>query len=77
MHGIVALPAIKIDDKPLIAGKKVTGFSNKEEYLNRTAKAVPFFTQDALIDAGADYSQRLPFTAHAVRDGRLITGQNS
>lgn len=38
---------------------------------------VPFFLQDALEAAGAKYEKAfLPFTAYAVTNGRLVTGQS-
>mgnify|MGYP002382183649 CR=1 FL=1 len=77
-HGNAAL--IQLQDKdgrPLIAGRRVTGFSNFEELLSGMKSQVPFFLQDALEAAGAKYEKAwLPFAAYAVTDGRLVTGQN-
>lgn len=61
----------------LIAGKKLTGFSWKEEELVKRDQAVPFSLQEELQKRGADYSTGLiPFTSHVIEDGQLITGQN-
>lgn len=77
-HGVAGLLPLKDDaGKPLIAGKKVTGFSNQEEWLSGMKKQVPFFLQDALRAKGANYQKALiPFTSYVVVDGRIITGQN-
>ena len=76
-HGLAGL-IFQRDAKgqPLIAGKKVTGFTSAEEVLSGKLFKVPFMTERAAKKAGAHFSQRLPFTSYAVRDGRLITGQN-
>lgn len=77
-HGAVGLLNLTTPDgKPLIAGKRMTGFSNTEESLAGLKKEVPFFLQDELEKLGANYQKALlPFTSYAVADGRLVTGQN-
>ncbi|MFT3817231.1 MAG: type 1 glutamine amidotransferase domain-containing protein [Rubrivivax sp.] len=77
-HGNAALVQLQgPDGRPLVAGRRVTGFSNVEERLSGMRSQVPFFLQDALEAAGARYEKALlPFTAYAVTDGRLVTGQN-
>lgn len=77
-HGNAALMQLSdANGRPLIAGRRVTGFSNFEERLSGMRGQVPFFLQDALQAAGARYEKAwLPFTAFAVTDGRLVTGQN-
>lgn len=76
-HGPAGLLNAKVDGKPLLAGKKVTGFSMLEEKLAQRADAVPFSLEDRLRDAGATYEKApLPMTPHVVVDGRLVTGQN-
>lgn len=77
-HGNAALVQLQdADGQPLIAGRRVTGFSNAEERLSGMRSQVPFLLQDALEAAGAKYEKAfLPFTAYAVTDGRLVTGQN-
>lgn len=64
------------DGRPLIAGRKVNGFSNKEEAAVGLTATVPFLLEDALKDGDGQYSSGEPFTPFAVRDGRLVTGQN-
>lgn len=77
-HGNAALVQLQdADGRPLIAGRRITGFSNFEERLSGMRSQVPFFLQDALEAAGAKYEKAWwPFTAYAVTDGRLVTGQN-
>lgn len=77
-HGAAALlNLIGPDGKPLIAGRKVTGFSNTEESLAGLNDQVPFFLQTEMAALGADYQKALlPFTSYAVTDGHLVTGQN-
>lgn len=76
-HGAAGLLAI-VDQvgTPLIAGKRVAGFSNAEEAANGTSDAVPFLTQDELIAKGGLYQEAQPFSSFVVTDGRLVTGQN-
>ncbi len=77
-HGNAALVQLQDKDgKPLINGRRITGFSNLEERLSGMRSQVPFFLEDALVDAGAKYEKAfLPFTSYAITDGRIVTGQN-
>lgn len=77
-HGVAGVLALKDQQgKPLIANRKVTGFSNLEESLSGMKKQVPFFLEDNLKSKGASYSKGLlPFTSYVVVDDRIITGQN-
>jgi len=77
-HGAVGLLNIKLSDGSfLIKGKKVSGFSNKEEAAANMTNHVPFLTEDELKKRGGIY-QEAPeiFTPFAVADGRLVSGQN-
>ena len=60
----------------LVAGKKVTGFSNSEEEAVGLTKAVPFLVEDMLRSNGAVYSRAGDFLPHVVVDCNLVTGQN-
>ncbi|MCG8317018.1 MAG: type 1 glutamine amidotransferase domain-containing protein [Pseudomonadales bacterium] len=77
-HGVAGL--INLEDeagKPLIEGRKITGFSNLEEFLSGLNDEVPFHLQDELENKGASYKQSLfPFFSYSLTDGRIITGQN-
>ena len=77
-HGPAGLLNVRLSGGGyLIAGKKLTGFSWKEEKLVKRDEAVPYSLQDELQSRGADYGQALiPFTSYVVEDGKLITGQN-
>lgn len=77
-HGSVALLNTKLSDgNYLIKGKKVTGFSNDEEKQIELDKAVPFLTEDALVEKGGIYQKASePWDVFVVADNRVITGQN-
>jgi len=78
-HGTAALVDLKLSDGSyLVDGKTVTGFANVEEDFSDTfvgQKVMPFRVEDELKRRGANYVQGGLFKAFAVRDGRLITGQ--
>lgn len=77
-HGVAGLVDVKdAQGMPLIRGRQITGFSNREEWLSGMRDQVPFLLEDRLLRQGARYSQGwIPFTSHVVIDGRLVTGQN-
>ncbi|WP_018896623.1 type 1 glutamine amidotransferase domain-containing protein [Rhizobium sp. 2MFCol3.1] len=64
------------DGKPLVAGKKVTGFTNSEEDAVGLTNIVPFLVEDMLKNEGGLYSKVGDWQSYAVQDGLLITGQN-
>lgn len=64
------------DGKPLVAGRKVTGFTNTEEAGVGLTEVVPFLVEDTLKALGGDYSKGPDWGSYVVRDGLLITGQN-
>ena len=64
------------DGKPLVQGKKVTGFSNTEEDAVALTDIVPFLVEDELTKRGGIYSKVDDWQPYAVNDGHLITGQN-
>jgi putative intracellular protease/amidase len=78
-HGVAALIDCRLSDGSyLIDGKTMTGFANVEEefgdeYVGRTM--MPWHIEDAAKERGANYVQGGRFKPFAVRDGRLITGQ--
>ena len=78
-HGVSALIDVKLSDGSyLVEGRTVTGFANVEEDFSDESvgqKVMPFRIEDELRDRGANYVQGGLFKAFAVRDGRLITGQ--
>jgi putative intracellular protease/amidase len=78
-HGTAALLDVKLDDGAfLIEGKRMTGFANAEEdYVDSVVgtTVMPFRVEDEARARGARFSAAPAFSAHAVRDGQLITGQ--
>jgi putative intracellular protease/amidase len=78
-HGTAALVDLQLSDGTyLVDGKTVTGFANVEEDFSDAfvgQKVMPFRVEDELRQRGANYVQGGLFKAFAVRDGRLITGQ--
>ena len=62
--------------KPLVDGKKVTGFTNTEEEAVQLTDIVPFLVEDMLKENGGIYSKKGDWESYAVEDGLLITGQN-
>ena len=78
-HGLAALIDVQLSDGSYLAeGKTVTGFANVEEdYLDTAVgqKVMPYRIEDVLRKRGANYIQGGLLKAFAVRDGRLITGQ--
>lgn len=62
--------------RPLVEGKKVTGFSNSEEAAVGLTDVVPFLVEDELKALGGLYSKSADWASYAVRDDLLVTGQN-
>jgi len=88
-HGVCSLVHVMDSrtQRPLLQGKRVTGFSNEEERLTGKNKLVPFALESALVKAGASYSKAAePWAPHVVTDVTassvttteffLVTGQN-
>jgi putative intracellular protease/amidase len=76
-HGPVALTHLKNPDGAfMIQNKKVTGFTNEEEFAAGLTKVMPFLLENELIKAGAIYLKKPNWAAHVVVDGNLVTGQN-
>lgn len=64
------------EGRPLVAGRKVTGFTNTEEEAVGLTHVVPFLVEDELIAKGGHYSKGADWSSYVVTDGLLITGQN-
>lgn len=62
--------------RPLVEGKKVSGFTNTEEEGVGLTDIVPFLVEDELIKLGGVYSKGPDWGSYVVQDGLLITGQN-
>ena len=76
-HSTGALHHVKtVDDKFLVQGREVTGFTNGEEEEMGLTKIVPFLVEDEMLKLGAIFSKKADWAVHVVSDGSLITGQN-
>lgn len=64
------------DGKPLVAGKRITGFTDSEEDAVGLTSIVPFLVEADLRRRGALFSSAADWQAYVVTDGLLITGQN-
>ncbi|MEQ9079593.1 MAG: type 1 glutamine amidotransferase domain-containing protein [Sandaracinaceae bacterium] len=64
------------EGKPLVAGRRVTGFTNGEEEGVGLTDVVPFLLEDMLKEKGARYEKGDDWGEHVVVDGKLVTGQN-
>lgn len=64
------------DGKALVAGKKVTGFTNSEEDAVGLTDVVPFLVEDMLKSNGAAFVRGDDWASFVVTDGNLVTGQN-
>ena len=62
--------------QPLIAGRKVTGFTNSEEAAVGLTNVVPFLIEDEFKRLGGLYEKGADWHPFVVTDGRLVTGQN-
>lgn len=76
-HGVAGLFNVKLPNgNPLIAGRKITGFTTAEEVLAGKRRVVPFLNQVVAKKRGAQFVKKRAYASFAVTDGRLITGQN-
>jgi len=76
-HGPAALVNVTLSDgSKLIAGKETAVFTNSEEAAVKLTETVPFLLQTAFEKAGAKVTTAKDFSENAIRDGRLVTGQN-
>ncbi|MFS0894324.1 type 1 glutamine amidotransferase domain-containing protein [Microbacterium sp. 179-I 3D3 NHS] len=76
-HGLAALlPARTSAGEPLVAGRRLTGFTDEEERLGGLADRAPFLLETSLRDLGATVEVAQPWNDHTIVDGALITGQN-
>jgi putative intracellular protease/amidase len=77
-HGPAGLMEARLSDgTPIVAGKRVNSFTDAEEVAVGLDKVVPYLMETRLRGLGAVFEGNAEnFQAHAVRDGRLVTGQN-
>lgn len=76
-HGPAGLVSVNlVDGSPLVAGRRVTAFTDEEEAAVGLTGVVPFLLEQRLRELGAQFVSAPKFTSNVVRDGNLITGQN-
>jgi putative intracellular protease/amidase len=76
-HAPGALRHVKTPDgRPLVEGKRVTGFTNSEEAGVGLTDVVPFLVEDELKAKGGKFERGENWGAFIVTDGLLTTGQN-
>lgn len=64
------------DGKPLVSGRRVTGFTNTEEKAVGLTDVVPFLVEDMLNANGGLYEKGADWSSFVLTDGMLVTGQN-
>jgi putative intracellular protease/amidase len=76
-HGPAALVGLlKSDGTPLVAGRRLTAFTNDEEAAVGLTSIMPFLLESELRSAGARFTGAPNWKANVVQDGFLVTGQN-
>lgn len=76
-HGPAGLVNVKdTNGQPLVAGRRVSAFTNSEEEKAGLTQTVPFLLETRIRELGAKYERGDDFQSFAVRDGNLVTGQN-
>lgn len=62
--------------RPLVAGRRLTCFSDEEERVTGAHGVVPFLLESCLRELGAHVEVAGVRAEYVIRDGNLITGQN-
>lgn len=76
-HGPASLININTPKgEPFVKGKKITSFTNKEEFAGKLDKHLPFLLETELTNKGAVFTAKENWSDHIEIDGNLITGQN-
>ncbi len=76
-HGVTGLAAARTaGGEPIVKGRKVTAFSNREEEQVGYVPILPVLPENLMRSLGAEYSCAEPWQEHVVVDGTLMTGQN-
>ena len=70
------LRAKRPNGEPLVKDLKVNSFTDAETVQIELVGIEPFLLESRLRELGAKFECSANFTSHAVRDGRLVTGQN-
>ena len=64
------------EGRPLVEGKRVTGFTNTEEAAVGLTDTVPYLVEDVLTSLGGQFEKTQDWGVLVVTDGLLTTGQN-
>lgn len=64
------------DGSPLVANRRITGFSNDEEVAAEQDGNMPFMLETALVEQQANYIKFTEWSDHIEIDENIITGQN-
>ena len=75
-HAPGVLHRVKHQGRPIVEGKRVTGFANSEEEAVHLTKVVPFLVEDELKRLGGRFEKAPDWQSFVITDGRLVTGQN-
>ncbi len=76
-HGPAGLVNVKdVNGQPLVAGRRVSAFTNSEEEAAGLTQKMPFLLETRIRELGAKYERGPDFQPFAIRDGNLVTGQN-
>lgn len=76
-HGPSAFVGAKREDgTALIAGRRITAFSDAEENAVGLQETVPFLLESKLRETGATVTVGKDFAPHVIEDDTLLTGQN-
>ena len=76
-HGPAGLILAKdIEGNSILKDKKITSFTNKEEWIVKLTEDVPFLLETRLKELGAEFEEDKPWSEHVCVDKNIITGQN-
>ncbi|MGL5871121.1 MAG: type 1 glutamine amidotransferase domain-containing protein [Xenococcaceae cyanobacterium] len=76
-HGSASLVNLQLaNGNYLVAGKKISCFTNEEEAAVGLTDVVPFLLESKLIDRGAIVEKAANFQKKVVTSDRVVTGQN-
>lgn len=64
------------DGSSLLAGRRITGFTNEEEVAAEQSENMPFLLETKLLDQQANYVKQSEWSDHIEIDENIITGQN-
>ncbi|ANA80106.1 type 1 glutamine amidotransferase domain-containing protein [Paenibacillus glucanolyticus] len=76
-HGPAGLVGATLSNgQPLVAGKRVNAFTDREEEATGLGSYLPFLLESKIRDLGAIFVAAPNWSTHVEVDGNLITGQN-